>query len=65
MCTTGSPVKFSFERIEDDRSRETRRAGGEAMTILLEILAGSLIGAAIGTALLWLVIIPILERLFP
>jgi len=35
------------------------------MGSLLVILAGSLIGAAIGTVLLWLVIIPILERIFP
>jgi len=31
----------------------------------LAIIAGVLIGAGIGTALLWLVVIPVLERIWP
>ncbi len=32
---------------------------------IIVILAGALIGAAIGNALLWFVVIPILERIWP
>jgi len=35
------------------------------MTSIIFVLAGSLIGAAIGNALLWFVVIPVLERLYP
>ena len=32
---------------------------------IIAILVGSLIGAAIGNALLWFVVIPVLERIWP
>jgi hypothetical protein len=31
----------------------------------LAIITGALIGAAIGNAILWLVVIPVLERIWP